>query len=389
MVPLAAAADLTSLGPHPIAALTGFVAQQLAAAPEAVEIVNVRSDEIPYDLPALTTARRQRVSGEARIKDQSHPVSFVVKPFSFFVKIVQSCERSPIFAFIPPEFHALVSQQLDFRVEPMAYASGLAAALPPGLRMPTCFAVIDLDPGSSALWLAEVDADPDPWTHDRYRQVAYRLGRFAARRAVSRATAAIQALPHRGVRDYVNGRVAHQLVPALSSPNLWRHPLVAEHFGSLRTRFQTLVAHLPALTDELESLPAGVCHGDACTRNLLWGQGAEVYLIDFGFLTHAALGTDLSQLVLGEIQLAERPADDLEELDARTLEAYAAGVAEEGGPATIGQIARARAITMAIFIGLTAVPLESLDEPESPQQHTLFAARRRMAEFILDLLPVG
>ena len=356
------------------------MAQQLGVHPNDVEIAEVQTSEVPYDLPALTTASRQRVRGTARVAGQMHP-------FSFFVKVVQSCERSPLFASIPPAFHAMVCAQLDYRVEPMAYASDLSAALPPGLRMPTCYAVVDLDQASSALWLEDVDHDPGPWSHDRYRQVAYRLGRFAVRRPVHEATAAIQALPHRGIRDYLNGRVTNHLVPALESPDLWTHPLVADHFGDLRAGFRTLVERLPALTDELESLPAGMCHGDACTRNLLWGRD-EVYLIDFGFLTHAAVGTDLSQLVLGQIQLAERSADDLDQLDALSLEAFAAGVAAEGGPATLDQIARARANTMAIFCGMTAVPLESLTEPETPRLHQFFAARRRVAQFVFHLLQI-
>lgn len=65
--------------------------------------------------------------------------------------------------------------------------------------------------------------------------------------------------------------------------------------------------------DEVESLPAGIAHGDACNRNLMISASRpELVMIDFGFLRYAPLGLDLGQLILGEVQTGARPADDLE-----------------------------------------------------------------------------
>ena len=63
--------------------------------------------------------------------------------------------------------------------EPLAYGSGLLAALPGGLAAPRCLAVEAQPDGTTRLWLEAVaDAHPGPWPLDRYALVARRLGRF-------------------------------------------------------------------------------------------------------------------------------------------------------------------------------------------------------------------
>ena len=45
--------------------------------------------------------------------------------------------------------------------------------------------------------------------------------------------------------------------------------------------------------DEVESLPAGIAHGDACNRSLMISASRpELVVIDFGFLRCAPLGSD-------------------------------------------------------------------------------------------------
>src|SRR5262249_39366559 len=66
---------------------------------------------------------------------------------------------------------------------------------------------------------------------------------------------------------------------------------------------------LADLLDELDTTPTATAHGDACTRNLLVTEGYDGFtMIDFRFWGCAPIGFDLGQLLLGEIQLAERPA---------------------------------------------------------------------------------
>jgi hypothetical protein len=63
--------------------------------------------------------------------------------------------------------------------EPLAYSSGLLAALPEGLTAPLCLAVAAQPDGTTRLWLEAVaDAHPGPWPLDRYVMAARHLGRF-------------------------------------------------------------------------------------------------------------------------------------------------------------------------------------------------------------------
>ena len=372
------AASLADLGVADTSALAAIVARSLGV--ESLEIQGFSIDEVPYDLVAITTRCRQRVSGTALV--DGRPV-----PFSIFVKVVHSWAFSPAFASVPPPFREMAEQTLPWQVEPAAYESTLQTALPPGLRMPRTFAVRWLADRSAAIWIEDIDTDNIRWTTAHIRRAARLLGRFAASASVRAACAPLdQWISDRSVRDYANGRVAMQVIPALRGDELWAHPLVADHFGSdLRSRLLQLVDALPGLLDELDTLPAGVCHGDACTRNLLICRSEpDLVMIDFGFLRYAPLGIDLSQLVVGEIQLGERVPDELSTLSTVALEAFVEGLRQEGNSATIEQVARGHAITMAIFTGVSAIPFELLDEPPTDRVRSIFAARAAVARYILD-----
>jgi tRNA A-37 threonylcarbamoyl transferase component Bud32 len=96
-----------------------------------------------------------------------------------------------------------------------------------------------------------------------------------------------------GIRGYVDGRVKSEVVPALLDDEVWRHPLVDRHFAPHRSRLLDAIEQLGELVDEVESLPAGIAHGDACNRSLMISASRpELVMIDFGFLRYAPLGSD-------------------------------------------------------------------------------------------------
>lgn len=371
--------DFANLGVTDRAQLQSLVAASLGV--DHVDQFDLTITEVPYDIPALTTRGRYRIRGQARAGAHVHDVSI-------FVKVVQTWRHSPVFQEVPPDFREIALGLLPWEVEPAVYRSDLAAHLPPGLRMPTAYAVVDLDDEAAALWLEDVETSERDWDLVDHQRAAEALARFAARPSVLAALHPLRGkIPARPLHDYVSGRVTAQILPALRSEELWAHPLVATHFGALRSRLCTLADRLPALLDELLALPAGVCHGDACTRNLLIPPGdGDLVMIDFSFVRFSPLGLDLGQLVLGEIQLGERSADDLDALWRTCLAAYVVGVAAEGSPATPTQIARASAISMAIFAGVSAIPFELLGGDPNPQTERMFANRARVAEFVLELV---
>jgi hypothetical protein len=369
----------TLLGPADVTddELAGFVAEALGA--DAVEVTSCDVAVVDYDLDALTTAGRYWVRGRA-----AH--SGGEEPYAFFVKVVQSWTRSPQFRYVPEHLRELAGKGLPWRGELEVYRSDLASVLPDGLRLPQVHRVAEVDDLSAFFWLEAVDADPAPWEPAAFERAAYRLGRLAARPDVAPVAA-------RGtqdvVRGYVHGRVEGQIVPALNADELWAHPLVAETFSpALRARLLAAVDALPGYLDELDAAPLGAAHGDACPRNLLVPRSRpdEFVLIDFTFWCRAPLGFDLTQLLMGEVQVGERPAAQLAGLDELCVTAYARGLADEGCDVPVDVVRRVHALLMLLFAGLTAVPIELLFGGQPPGDVEVVRGRAVALEHVLDLV---
>lgn len=360
-------------------ALTEMVARLLEVPAAEVTVLESSAEVAPYDLEALTTAGRYRVRGRARLAD-------AVQPFSFFVKVVQSWSRSPIFQFVPPEFREEALASIPWRIEPLIYSSDLGDRLPGGLKMATAFAVFDLDEYSAAIWMRDIDADPRSWEPEQFAHAAHLLGRLAASAQV-RPLATIGRGAHSPIREYAEGRVAGQLLPAIRG-DLWGHPLIAATFDDdVRSRLVAVSEEMPSMVDELEALPTGAFHGDACSRNLLVERGStDLVLIDYGFWGEGPLGFDLAQLLIGEVQMGERSAAELPELEKVCLAAYVEGLRAEGCDASFEAVQRAHALQMLMFAGLSALPLEHLDKPPTDELRRIARERADSLRFILDLV---
>lgn len=357
--------------------LAAMVADQLGV--PSAEIVSVEAEVAAYDLEALTTAGRYRVRGTAR-----HDAT--ESPFAFYVKVVQSWSRSPVFAMVPEEYREEALAAIPWQREPQVYASDLGDRLPPGLSMPRVYAVDQLDELSAAVWLEVVDADPVRWGVDRFASAARLLGRLAASERVS-PLGAIGEVPD-VPRTYYFGRFQGQVLPALHDDELWQHPLVAAAFDQrLRDDMRTAADGMLARISELDAVPVLTLHGDACTRNLLIRRGAGdgFVLIDFGFWGRGPVGFDLTQLLIGEVQMGERAASELPALEAACLPAYVEGLAVEGVAVDLEVVRRAHALLMLLFTGLSAIPFELLDGQPTDEKVRVARERAAAARFMLDL----
>jgi hypothetical protein len=178
------------------------------------------------------------------------------------------------------------------------------------------------------------------------------------------------------------------VLPVLAGDDVWAHPLVRDAFDArLRHRLLTAAGALPDLLDELDDTPAATAHGDACTANLLTaGDRDALIMVDLGFCGRAPLGTDLGQLILGEVQTGQRHAADLPGLEAACLPAYVAGIHAEGGTAHPAQVRRTHATLMTVFAALPSIPIEHLHDEPTPQLRRFFHGRAAIARFVLDLL---
>lgn len=370
--------DRSVLGPAEVTddVLAGMVAHCQGV--DEVELLSSHADIAPYDLEALTTGGRFWVQGRARLgRDEV--------PYRLFVKVVQSWRRSPLFALVPESLREAALDMLPWRTEPNVYRSDLDARLPDGLALPLCLGVCDLDDESAAIWLMDVQPQPVVWDAARHERAAYLLGRMAASPAV-RTVAEATSTRGTSVRGYADGRLAHMVIPALLDEEIWQHPLVAAFDGRLRDDLRAAALAVGDVVDELDTLPVAVAHGDACTRNLLVVDGDDGFvLIDFGFWGQAPVGHDLAQLLLGEVQMGERPAAGLLALEDSCLAAYVRGLHDEGHDAPIDVVRRSHALTMLLFSGLSAIPLEHLGADPTPQLLRVARERAASARFILDL----
>ena len=357
--------------------LEAFVTASLGAGPVAV--LDCRVEVAEYDLVAITTGGRFWVRGTA-----ATPAGR--QPFGFFVKVVQSWGRSPLIEQVPAEIRDLALASVPWRTEPDIYRSNLPTLLPDGLSMPRAHAVLDLDDESAAVWLEEIPTVATPWDTARFARAAFLLGRLAASERVSRVRALVPRPPAH--RHYAEGRLTHQVLPLLRS-DVWAHPLVSATFDAeLRAGLIDAGGAVPGYLAELDAVPLGTAHGDACPRNLLvTGADADGFvLIDYGFWGAAPVGFDLGQLLLGEIQTGERPASDLAELHAACLPAYVDGLRAEGLDVDEPTVVRANALLMLEFFALSAIPFEALGGEMTPQVHRVAGERAQAARFVLELV---
>lgn len=369
--------DRSALGAADVAddVLAAMVARLLRV--DDVEVLSSTAEVVDYDLPAITTGGRWWVSGTAEVDGHAHG-------FRMFVKHVHEWSRSPLFELVPAEVRDWAVGMVPWRTEGAVYRSDLADRLPAGLALPRALGVHDIDDGAYTVWLEVVPGDDAGWDLDRYRRAAHLLGRFAARPAV-RALAGLGGHEW-DIGSYVDGRLAHQVLPVLGDPAVWQHPLVAGPFAGLRDRMLAAVDRLPALTAELLAAPVLVGHGDACPNNLLVRPDRDGFtMIDFGFFMALPVGFDLGQLLVGDVQLGRGAADDLAVRDEACLASYVDGLAAEGVELDPATVRRAHALQLLVFSGLSAIPFEHLDTEPTDALRATAATRAAIARHVLDL----
>ncbi|MCF6376972.1 aminoglycoside phosphotransferase family protein [Nocardioides KLBMP 9356] len=344
----------------------------------SVELVDSAAEVVDYHVPSILTGARTWVRGRADAGDGP-------RAFTLFVKRVHHWRHSPAFAFVPPELGEWAAASVPWRAEPLLYASDLAERLPEGLTMPRAVRVDERPDETAVIWMEAVEASGEPWTRETYVEAAGLLGRLSGSPRVDEL-AGIDPLPWH-VQSFIHGRVAHTVLPGLLDDATWRHELVAPCFGDLRGRLTAVADHLDALGEEFARMPHRAAHGDACPNNLLrHASGGGFTLIDFGFWRPQPVGYDLSQLLVGDIQIGQRDAADLPELAEACLTSYGAGLAAEGVEVPDDVLRRCHAVSLALFNGLPSLPMEHLGEEPTAALHDWALQRSRIARYALDVL---
>jgi hypothetical protein len=321
---------------------------------DAVALLDSTAEPVAYDVPSILTGARTWVRGHADAGGGS-------REFTLFVKRVHNWRHSPAFAGVPPEIGEWAAASLPWRAEHLVYASDLADRLPDGLAMPRGLRVEERPDETAVVWIEAVETDPVPWSIEDSVRAARLLGRLSASPAVA-PLAAIDPQPWH-IESFVAGRLAYTVLPGLHDEATWEHPYVAEHFGGLRSGLEASARHLDALAGEFARSRHLASHGDACPNNLLRREGDPGFtLIDFGFWRPQPVGFDLAQLLVGDIQIGGQDVGDLPERAAACVEAYTAGLADEGLDVPLAEVRRSHAVSLMLFNGLPSLPLEMLAE---------------------------
>lgn len=378
------------------AALTIEVLAGLASADAGrpVPAAGMSVTPINYDWGSPATAGLWRV-GLRQLRDEN------VSCTSFFVKLLRHPRLWPALSLLPDEEgRRSFVEFFPWRFELDMYESGIADALPPGLRMPALHAVKHADADHIALWFEYVDQQTGRWGLADYRRAAYLLGRMAARR---RDGAAVNArlpglcrvgLPGESLRFYVRNRVTLATLPGLRDPGLWRHPTIQaalRHVAdpALPDDMRALSDRLPAILDLLAALPQTHGHGDASPQNLLRpaGEPGTLVVIDWGFGDLLPIGFDLGQLLVGLAHTGETDPDELAAIDAAIMPGYLDGLADEGYEVDARLVRTGYLGGLAVRSALCALPVEQLSEPaRNDDQLALFATRLRLTRVMVDLV---
>ena len=349
-----------------------------------VRLHDSTAEPVAYDVPSILTGARTWVRGRATAGADSEDRE-EDREFTLFVKRVHNWRHSPAFAGVPPEIGEWAAASLPWRAEPLVYGSDLRERLPEGFSMPRGLRVEERPDDTAVIWMEAVDADPVPWGPDDSVRAARLLGRLSASREVA-ALADIDPQPWH-IDSFVAGRLAYTVLPGLHDEATWLHPVVAEHFGCLRDGLLTAARHLDVLAHEFATSRHLASHGDACPNNLLRRAGQPGFtLIDFGFWRSQPVGFDLSQLLVGDIQIGRQDADDLPERAAACVASYAAGLADEGLEVPVDEVRRGHAVSLMLFNGLPSLPLERLDDPDTDALDHWSRQRAAIARYSLDVL---
>lgn len=324
----------------------------------------------------MTTERLDRVCGT--LTDGT--------PWSLFAKTLRPASASPRWAMIPPFAHATVLRELDWLDEPRVYRSGLAADLPPGIRLPHLWHVEEGD-DRIVLWMEDV-TDRAVWSPDTYRRAAEGLGRLAGRWPEDRVRGEL-GLRRRQLAEYADVKVTGAVLPRLRDDATWSDPLVAAataHDPGLRTDLERLADDLPALVAMADAGPCVLGHGDPAPANIL-DDGTDLVLVDWSYGATMAAGLDLAQLVAGAVDgRLVCDVDLVAAADGLVAEAYCAGLASEGVAVPHADVERSYLIALAVRSGLSAVDVSHAADLPEEHRAALLAQRTGLARRALDRL---
>jgi hypothetical protein len=369
-----------ALGEEDLTALVRTITGDPAAVSGAVRV-----EPVDYPIGTPSTESLHRVLGTTADGAE----------WSCFVKKVQSVRHSPIIEFVPIEYRQSFIEYMPWQLEIAVHRSGVGDLMPEGMRLAKAYRIDLYDDDRGTLWMENVVQEWGPWPMERFERAAYLLGRLSARRQPHLVgpllDRSVSATPGTALRYYANGRVMRAALPALSDPNLWRHPMLAaavcnlnEH--ALRDDLIALGERVPAVLDALDALPQCYQHGDASPQNLLVPHDSpdEFVAIDWGFDCPQAVGFDLGQLLIGLAHAGELAPEALPAVHKVILKAFQEGLAADGMQATEDEVLYGYLGSLLVRAAFTALPLELFGKADATLE--LFEQRIQLTRALVDLV---
>lgn len=350
-----------------------------ASTTTAATVVASASEPLAHRVENLTTARLDRVQ---LTLDDDNTCSVVAKT-------LHPASEAPAFAAIPPEHHQQVLEDLHWLDEPDVYRSGLGAALPEPLRMPTVYLVDDSADGVVTIWMEDVD-DLVPWSLDRYRRTATALGALAGRWTGPEAVDRF-GLHSRSMERLFYGKITHFDLPFQADDTFWADPHVqAAVDDDHRADLARLADAVPDLLARLATLPSGVCHGDASPDNFREAGDGTVVALDWSYGHVGQIGSDLGQLLVGRFESGAAEVDEIPAIADTILDGFIEGLTAEGATATVDEVRTAWATHLAVRSVFSALVLDHRPDLDGDDRADLLRRRAATARFGIDLaLDVG
>ena len=253
--------------------------------------------------------------------------------------------------------------------EALVYTSGLLDDLPPGLRAPRCFGMLEHSPAEVSLWLEEVRGVPAArWSVERFGLAARHMGQFQGAYLAGRPLPTAPWLSRRWLRQWTLAEPGR-----IHDSASWQHPLIRPHVpaGAQQQAVRLWVAR-DVLFDALEQAPQTLCHFDFWPPNLFAGLDLDdeqrTVLIDWAYTGHGALAEDTANLVMDCVWMFKVDAIHLPRLEQLIVEGYAAGLHEAGWRGDERVLRFAHAAVTGLRYGLLAAPLLELAHDGARQE---------------------
>src|SRR3954468_5681377 len=215
-----------------------------------------------------------------------------------------------------------------WKLEWLAFDSGLLAALPGRLRAPRTLLTTEPAPDECWVWMEDVvGRTGSSMRLGHFPVIAHALGTTQGSYA-----AGATELPQEAwlSRDWLRGWVdtCARFLDVVDDDTRWADPLL-DAVRPLGSRVAALWKARHALLAVTAAAPATVTHWDFWPANLYVNDG-DVVAIDWSQIGIGGVTHDLDQLTLDTVWMLVRPDEDLDVLEAQVLPPYLIGLREAG-----------------------------------------------------------